>query len=62
MNILITGGAGFIGSHLSDYFLREGHQVIVIDNLRREARRTFEMRNEAPVLNIAGIPSSTVIY
>lgn len=33
MRILITGGAGFLGSHLSDRFLKEGHQVIAIDNL-----------------------------
>ena len=31
--ILITGGAGFIGSHLCDRFLAEGHQVIAMDNL-----------------------------
>jgi dTDP-glucose 4,6-dehydratase len=30
---LITGGAGFIGSHLCDYFLRLGHEVICIDSL-----------------------------
>jgi dTDP-glucose 4,6-dehydratase len=33
MRVLITGGAGFIGSHLGDRFLAEGHQVIVMDNL-----------------------------
>jgi dTDP-glucose 4,6-dehydratase len=33
MRILITGGAGFIGSHLSDLFLDEGHEVICMDNL-----------------------------
>jgi dTDP-glucose 4,6-dehydratase len=33
MRILITGGAGFLGSHLCDRFLSEGHQVIAIDNL-----------------------------
>jgi dTDP-glucose 4,6-dehydratase len=33
MRILITGGAGFLGSHLSDRFLAEGHTVIVMDNL-----------------------------
>ena len=33
MRILITGGAGFIGSHLSDLLLAKGHQVVVIDNL-----------------------------
>ncbi len=33
MRILITGGAGFIGSHLCDYLLAEGHQIIAMDNL-----------------------------
>lgn len=33
MNILITGGAGFIGSHIAEYFNEEGHQVFILDNL-----------------------------
>jgi dTDP-glucose 4,6-dehydratase len=33
MRILITGGAGFIGSHLCDRFLAEGHEVVCLDNL-----------------------------
>lgn len=32
MNILVTGGAGFIGSHLCDRLIEEGHRVIAIDN------------------------------
>ena len=33
MRLLITGGAGFIGSHLSDRLISQGHEVIVLDNL-----------------------------
>ena len=33
MRILITGGAGFIGSHLADRFLAAGHEVVAADNL-----------------------------
>jgi dTDP-L-rhamnose 4-epimerase len=33
MNVLITGGAGFIGSHLADRLLAEGHTVRALDNL-----------------------------
>ena len=32
MRVLITGGAGFIGSHLADRLLNKGHQVLVVDN------------------------------
>lgn len=33
MNILVTGGAGFIGSHIADALVQKGHRVVVIDNL-----------------------------
>ena len=33
MKIVVTGGAGFIGSHLCEFLLENGHEVICVDNL-----------------------------
>jgi dTDP-glucose 4,6-dehydratase len=42
MRTLITGGAGFIGSHLCERFLAEGHEVLCVDNLLTGHRRNIE--------------------
>ena len=42
MKILITGGAGFIGSHLAHRLIREGHEVTCLDNLFSGALRNIE--------------------
>jgi len=36
MAVLVTGGLGFIGTHLSDYYLKAGERVIVLDNFSRK--------------------------
>jgi dTDP-glucose 4,6-dehydratase len=41
MKVLITGAAGFLGSHLTDRFLAEGHEVIGMDNLITGARENL---------------------
>jgi dTDP-glucose 4,6-dehydratase len=40
--VLITGGAGFIGSHLCGRFLRDGYQVVCVDNFITGSRRNLE--------------------
>jgi dTDP-glucose 4,6-dehydratase len=40
--VLITGGAGFLGSHLCDRFIKEGHYVIAMDNLITGDLRNIE--------------------
>lgn len=42
LNILVTGGAGFIGSHLTDKLLSLGHQVTVLDNLVNGKEKNLE--------------------
>ncbi len=48
MRILLTGGAGFIGSHLCDALLERGHEVICMDNLITGLKKNIEhnMKNK----------------
>ena len=48
MKVLITGGAGFIGSHLTERLLAEGHSVIVLDNFHTGSRDNIRhlLRND----------------
>ncbi len=41
MNILITGGAGFIGSHIADAYLRKGFRVVIVDDLSTGKRENL---------------------
>lgn len=42
MRILITGGAGFIGSHMVDHYLAEGHEVTILDNMSTGSTKNIE--------------------
>src|SRR5262245_58798046 len=48
MNVLVTGGAGFIGSHIADALLKAGHRVVIVDNLHSGNR--------------ANIPADAIFY
>jgi dTDP-glucose 4,6-dehydratase len=65
LRVLITGAAGFLGSHLSDRFLAEGHEVVGVDNLitgdtlniahlEGEKRFTFERQDVSRGLSVDG--------
>jgi UDP-glucose 4-epimerase len=41
LNILITGAAGFIGSHIADAYIAEGHHVVIVDNLSGGVRENI---------------------
>lgn len=43
MRVLVTGGAGYIGSHTALWLLREGHDVVLLDNLSRAAPETHAL-------------------
>ena len=52
MNILVTGGAGFIGSHLTEYLLNQRHQVIVLDNFFTGSKDNLKHLEDNPNLKI----------
>ena len=48
MKVLVAGGAGFIGSHLIDALLKEGHEVVCIDNFFIGTKKNIEHLNGNP--------------
>ena len=48
MRYLITGGAGFIGSHLAERLVRDGHNVVILDDLCTGAIHNIERLKNHP--------------
>ena len=48
--ILVTGGAGFLGSHLIDRLLDQGHEIICLDNLFTGTKRNIDHLHNHPRL------------
>ena len=53
MNVLVTGGAGYIGSHLVDRLVREGHRVTVLDDL--STGKTTNLADSNAALHVGSI-------
>ena len=62
MRIAITGGAGFIGSHLSDRLLADGHEIVVIDNLITGTTRNIDHLKGNPKFEFIHHNVSNPIY
>jgi UDP-glucose 4-epimerase len=52
MKVLVTGGAGFIGSHLVEFLLAQGHSVVIIDNLSTGSLKNLEAVRGHPEIRI----------
>ncbi len=60
MEILVTGGAGYIGSHTTLALLQAGHRVVVLDNLCNSSaeslKRVAQLACRAPVFVQGALP------
>ena len=62
MQLLVTGGAGYIGSVVAEQLLRAGHQVIIIDNLSRGHRQAVPSGAELVVGDLADTEELTALF
>jgi CDP-paratose 2-epimerase len=50
--ILVTGGAGFIGSHAAEFYAKQGHNVVILDNLSRSKLLGKDSNDETDLYNL----------
>ena len=62
MNILVTGGAGFIASHIVDAYIKNGHNVIVVDDLSSGKRQNLNPKAKFYQLDIKSAEIHKVFF
>jgi len=62
VRVVITGGAGFIGSHLCEWFLRDGHEVICVDNFITGTYANIEAFLSSPRFQLIAHDISRPLY
>jgi len=61
MRILVTGGAGFIGSHVCDRLLSRGHEVVALDDLSSGRRDNLDRRVRLVVADIRSTEAAAMV-
>ncbi|MDQ3265719.1 MAG: NAD-dependent epimerase/dehydratase family protein [Myxococcota bacterium] len=61
MKVLVTGGAGFIGSHVCDQFVNDGHEVIALDNLSSGKKENLHSKVRLAELDIRSPEAAKLI-
>lgn len=61
MKILVTGGAGFIGSHVADAYINQGHQVVIIDDLSTGVKANINPKAKFYEADIRSSPAAQIV-
>ena len=62
MKIILTGGAGFIASHVADAYIKAGHTVVIVDNLSSGSRRNVNAKARFYKADIRNLPALLRIF